>query len=67
MTLSGLTKRLRTYNAGCYTITKIWGRFRIFDNNGEEIDSNLKGTSNLEDAKNYVTYLIRSQAVNQAI
>lgn len=63
----GRSQRLRTYNAGGYTIAKLWGCFRVFDDKGKEIDANLKTTSKLDDAKNYVIYLIRSQAVNQAV
>ncbi|MGM1044859.1 MAG: hypothetical protein ACQEXX_01795 [Bacillota bacterium] len=52
----GIKERLRTYNYNGFTIAKTWGCYRVFKN-GEEINTNLKTTSKLDDAKRFVLYL----------
>lgn len=49
------TKRVYIYNK--FMIAKTWGCYRVFDLNGKEINSNLKTTSKLDDAKQFVLYL----------
>ncbi|MBX4152341.1 hypothetical protein [Paenibacillus lautus] len=52
----GLKQKVRTYNYNGFTIAKTWGCYRVFKN-GKEIDTNLKTTSKLDDAKRFVLYL----------
>lgn len=52
----GLKQRVRTYNYNGFTIAKTWGCYRVFKD-GQELDTNLKTTSKLDDAKQFVMYL----------
>ncbi|MGM7720539.1 hypothetical protein [Metabacillus sp. Hm71] len=56
-TYMNMKEKKRVYVAGEYWISKLWGMFRVFKGN-KEIDTTLKTTSTLNDAKKYVVYLI---------
>ncbi len=60
----GLKQRVRTYNYNGFTIAKTWGCYRVFKN-GKEIDTNLKTTSKLDDAKRFVLYLDHKEKLNK--
>jgi len=53
------TKRVYIYNK--FMIARAWGCFRIFHLNGKEINSNLKTTSKLDEAKQFVLYLDKKE------
>ncbi|MDP9675205.1 hypothetical protein J2W97_001188 [Paenibacillus jamilae] len=56
ITVSGYTKTTRVYIYKNYMIAKSWGMYRIFKD-GKEVDTNLKTTSRLDEAKRFVAYL----------
>lgn len=59
VTVAGYTDHnARVYKCGRYMISKQWGMFRIFKD-GKEIETTLKTTSTLTDAKMYVGYLLQ--------
>ncbi|MGR6760400.1 methyltransferase [Paenibacillus sp. T2-29] len=57
ITLAGFTETTRVYTYKNYMIAKSWGMYRVFKD-GKEVDSNLKTTSRLDEAKRYAAYLI---------
>lgn len=59
VTVAGYTdQNARVYKCGRYMISKQWGMFRIFKD-GKEIETTLKTTSTLTEAKMYVGYLLQ--------
>lgn len=58
----GIKQKVRTYNYNGFIIAKTWGCYRVFKN-GKEIDTNLKTTSKLDDAKHFVLYLDHKEKV----
>lgn len=57
ITLAGFTETTRVYTYKNYMIAKSWGMYRVFKD-GKEVDTNLKTTSRLDEAKRFVAYLI---------
>ncbi|MHB0943279.1 DNA methyltransferase family protein [Paenibacillus sp. ALE1] len=57
ITVAGYTETTRVYTHKGYMIAKSWGMYRIFKD-GKEVDTNLKTTSRLDEAKRFVAYLI---------
>ncbi|KAF6620463.1 N-6 DNA methylase [Paenibacillus sp. EKM102P] len=57
ITLAGYTETTRVYTYKNYMIAKTWGMYRVFKD-GKEVDTNLKTTSRLDEAKRFVAYLI---------
>lgn len=57
ITVAGYTETTRVYTHKSYMIAKSWGMYRVFKD-GKEVDTNLKTTSRLDEAKRFVAYLI---------
>ncbi len=57
ITVAGYTETTRVYTYKNYMITKSWGMYRVFKD-GKEVDTSLKTTSRLNEAKRFVAYLI---------
>lgn len=68
VTVAGYTETVRTYNYNGYTIAKTWGKYRIFSKDGKEIETTLKTSDKLADAKRYVLMLVKQNGhTEQAI
>ncbi|MGG2091268.1 hypothetical protein AB1283_00695 [Bacillus sp. S13(2024)] len=65
-TYMGFKEKKRVYVYNGYWICKLWNCFRIF-HNGKELKTTLKTTSKLEEAKQYVAFLVQQEAQKQAI
>ncbi|KAA9007361.1 hypothetical protein F4V43_02420 [Paenibacillus spiritus] len=64
ITVAGYTETKRVYIYKQYMIAKAWGCFRVFTLDGREIESNLKTTDTLTDAKRFVLYLVNKDQQN---
>lgn len=61
----GYKERKRVYMYGEYWTAKLWGCYRIFKGN-QEVHI-LKTTQGLEDAKQYIAYLVQQEKENQKV
>ncbi|MET3209943.1 UNVERIFIED_CONTAM: hypothetical protein ABIC26_002891 [Paenibacillus sp. PvR008] len=66
--VAGYKEKVRTYNYKNYMIAKSWGMFRVFKD-GKEVETTLKTTSRLDEAKQFVNYLVgkEEQVTDEAI
>lgn len=61
----GYKERKRVYMYGEYWTAKLWGCYRIFK--GDQEVHTLKTTQGLEDAKQYIAYLVQQEKENQKV
>ena len=58
----GYKERKRVYMCGDYWTAKLWGCYRVFKGS-QEVHS-LKTTQGLEEAKQYIAYLVQQEKEN---
>lgn len=61
----GYKERKRVYIYGDYWTAKLWGCYRVFK--GDQEIHSLKTTQGLEDAKQYIAYLVQQEKQENAI